>query len=418
MIALGSCSGVIDLKGNIVGTSDFSQAKNQARPVSADAAPELAEAAVNDTTGASSTSSRPARRRIILGIAVVTVLALAVTLVPWARHQSEHVMSRNAVVRGQITEIGTRLDGVLVSIEVREGDQVKAGQILARLDDRHLQSEVSEAQAQIDGLQREIELEHSTVKHERLKRDTQIVESMAKSAAARSEVVAARSRADEAHDYRNVRQALVERQMISPEAMREAEAKYRTAQALVDVAWGNEAAARSAELNARIESDGVKLREQRIGVLMANVEAARARRARAQADIESAVIRAPTDGAVIRWLVKPGGSVETGKPVVSMSIGRDVRIEAWIDEDEIGLVKVGSPATVTLASHPGREFSGVVEAIGVTTDFEQAPADVPQPRFTRMRGAPMVGVVVRLLDAPETLMPGMTAVAAIRGEGR
>jgi hypothetical protein len=73
---------------------------------------------------------------------------------------------------------------------------------------------------------------------------------------------------------------------------------------------------------------------------------------------------------------------------------------------------------VTLSSHPGREFSGVVEVIGVITDFEQAPTDVPQPRFMRMRGAPMVGVVVRLQDAPEMLMPGMTAVAAIRGEGR
>ncbi|MFO7541436.1 MAG: efflux RND transporter periplasmic adaptor subunit [Thiobacillus sp.] len=327
-------------------------------------------------------------------------------------------MSRNAVVRGQLTEIGARLDGVLVSIEAREGEQLKAGQVLARMDDSHLRFEVSEAQALIDGLQREIELEHSTIKHERLKRDTLIVESMAKSATAHAEVVAARSRADEARDYRNVRQALLESKMISPEAVREAESKYRTAQAMVDAAWGNEAAKRSAELSARIESDGIKLREQRIGVLVANVEAAKARLARAQADMESVVIRAPADGAVIRWLVNSGGSVETGRPVVSMSIGRDVRIEAWIDEDEIGLIKVGSATKVTLPSHPGRVFSGVVETIGIITDFELAPADVPQPRSTRMRGAPMVGVVVRLQDAPETLMPGMTAVAAIRGEGR
>lgn len=348
----------------------------------------------------------------------MALLALALTLVPWALHQSEHVMSRNAVVRGQLTEIGTRLNGVLASIEAREGQQVKAGQVLARMDDRHLRFEVTEAQALINGLQREIELEYSTVKHERLVRDMRIAESIAKSAATQAEVAAARSRADEARDYRNVRQALLESQMISPEAMREAESKYRTAQAMVEVASGNAAAMRSAELGTRIDSDGIKLREQRIGVLMANLEAAKARLARARADMESAVIRAPADGAVIRWLINSGGSVETGRPVVSMSIGRDVRIEAWIDEDEIGLVKVGSAATITLPSHPGREFSGVVEAIGIITDFEMAPADVPQPRFTRMRGAPMVGVVVRLQDAPETLMPGMTAVAAIRGEGR
>jgi multidrug resistance efflux pump len=378
----------------------------------------IADTASGEKASGSGFPWRGRKKPVVLAVAALALLALAVSLARWAGYQSSHVISRNAIVRGQLTEVGTRLDGVLVAIEAREGERVKAGQVLARLDDRHLRSDVLEAQAQIESLERELELEHSTVKHERRKREMHIVETMAKSAAARAEMVAAQSRAQEARDYRDIRQSLVERKMISPEAMREAEAKYRTAQALVDVAWGNEAAARSSELNARIDSDGVKLREQHVGVLMANVQAAKARLARAQADIESSLVRAPGDGAIIRWLIKPGGSVEIGKPVVSMSIGRDVAIEAWIDEDEIGRVKVGSPATVTLSSHPGREFSGTVDTIGVATDFEQAPADVPQPRFERMRGAPMVGVLVRLHDTPETLLPGLSAVVAIRGGDR
>jgi multidrug resistance efflux pump len=95
-----------------------------------------------------------------------------------------------------------------------------------------------------------------------------------------------------------------------------------------------------------------------------------------------------------------------------------VWIEAWIDEDDIHRVTVGSEATVTLPSHAGREFKGVVETIGLTTDVEQPTANVPQPRAARMRGAPVVGVLVRLTDAPLTLLPGLSAAVAIRDSVR
>ena len=375
-------------------------------------APAVPAAAALAKTVSHRVAALPRRTRRAIAVGALGVLALLV--VAWAYHASLHVKSRNAVVRGQLAEVGTRLHGVLVAIEAREGERVKAGQVLARLDDRHLRSEVQEVQAQIEGLEREVELERATVTHERSKRGNRLNESEAKSAAARAEVAAAQSRANEAREYHKARLTLFKHQMVSPEAVRDAEAKYRTALALLDVARANGAAAVSAQRNSQLESVDMDLREQRIDVLTANVRAAKARLARAQADLEGALVRAPGDGAVIRWLIKPGGAVEGGKPVVSMSIGSDVRIEAWIDEDDIHRILVGGEATVTLPSHSGREFKGVVEAIGLTTDIEQPTANVPQPRAARMRGAPVVGVLVRLLDAPVTLLPGLSAAVAIR----
>lgn len=343
---------------------------------------------------------------------------LVVAGVIWAFHASQFVTSRNAAVRGQLAEIGTRLSGVLVTTSVREGERVTAGQVLGRLDDRHLRSEVQEVQSHIEGLEREAEVERATVNHERSKGSNRLRESEAKSAAARAEVAAAQSRASEAREYHKARLTLFQHQMVSPEAVRDAEAKYRTALALLDVARANGAAALSSERNSRLETVDLDLREQRIDVLQANVRASKARLARAQADLEAALVRAPGDGAVVRWLVKPGSAVEGGKPVVSMTLGSDVWIEAWIDEDDIHRVQVGAEAAVTLPSHSGREFKGVVETIGLTTDVEQPSANVPQPRAARMRGAPVVGVLVRLTDAPLTLLPGLSAVVAIRDAKR
>jgi multidrug resistance efflux pump len=100
-----------------------------------------------------------------------------------------------------------------------------------------------------------------------------------------------------------------------------------------------------------------------------------------------------------------------------MWLGDDLWVESWIDEEELGSVRVGSEATVTFHALPGQEFSGTVERIGLATDLEIPEEEVPQPRFSRMRGAPVVGVRIRLDDQPSNLMPGLSAVVAIRREG-
>lgn len=76
-------------------------------------------------------------------------------------------------------------------------------------------------------------------------------------------------------------------------------------------------------------------------------------------------------------------------------------------------MNVGSVAKVTLQSFPEREFTGVVDKIGLTTDFEMPPSEVPQPRFARMRGAPVVGVGIRLQNPPAELLPGLSVVVGI-----
>jgi membrane fusion protein (multidrug efflux system) len=160
------------------------------------------------------------------------------------------------------------------------------------------------------------------------------------------------------------------------------------------------------------------VREERVAVLDSEVAALRAELAVAEADLEGALIRAPDDGAVVRRIVEPGGSVVVGQPIIALWTGEKLWVEAWIDEDDLSLVEVGSPATVSLQPYPDREFSGTVETIGVSTDFELPAAEVPQPRHERMRGTPVVAVRVRLDDPEEGLFPGLSAVVAIRKKAR
>jgi len=167
-----------------------------------------------------------------------------------------------------------------------------------------------------------------------------------------------------------------------------------------------------------VESDGLKVREERITVLDSEISALRAELAVADADIEGTLIRAPADGWVVRRIAEPGTSVVVGQPLISFWIGEEVWVEAWIDETDLAHVQVGSPARITLKPYPDRVFAGVVERIGVSTDFELPDTDVPQPRHTRMRGTPVVGVRVRLEEPGEGLFPGLSAVVGIRKRPR
>jgi multidrug resistance efflux pump len=349
----------------------------------------------------------------------LTVLLGAVTaVVYWVSNQSQHVQSRNAVVRGQLTEVGTRLSGVLTSAEVREGEQVRTGQVLARLDDRHLLTDEAEAVARIEVLKRELDLERALIGQERARLDRQQQESAARADAADAEVDAARIRAEDTRQSHRALASLLSNGAIAAEEVREAEARYRAAEAQLEAARANGAAVRTAAKHARQVALSSEVRDQKLALLQSHVVAAEAQLARVRADLEGAVVRAPADGTISRWLIKPGGSVEVGKPVLSMSLGRDVWVEAWVDEEDIHRVQLGQAVLVTLPAFAGQELVGKVEAIGITTDFEEPVDSVPQPRSVRMRSAPMVSVRVRLDDPPATLRPGLSAAVAIRGDAR
>jgi len=352
------------------------------------------------------------------GVIPVALLAIVTPLFIWLQYQSHHVTSKNAAVRGHLAEIGTRLTGQVTKVEVDVGDKVVAGQVLVRLEDRHLRAEVDEARAQVEGLNQTIEVERLGIAHERRRIGQQEQEAAARVDAAEAQTEGARIRANDARRDRELRESLfVGDGVVSREDVRSAETRQLTTAADLQAARANSALAKAAGRAVSLEGDAVTIREHKLGVLEAELLRAKARLGRAEADLDSVSIRAPEDGSIVRRIAQPGGSVEAGQPIIVMRLGEDVWVEAWVDEDDIGSVSLGSVATVTFHSLPGREFTGVVDQIGLTTDLEVPASDVPRPRFSRMRSAPVVGMRIRLEQPPPELVPGLSAVVAIRKAG-
>lgn len=358
--------------------------------------------------------SRRIRRLVAYIIVGATILVVAIPVALWARYRFTHVVSRNAVVKGSIANVGAQLDGVVTSVEVNAGQRVRAGQTLARFEDHHLQAAVQRAQSRLEKAIRELAVERLAIVQERRRLDSRVTEAMARSAAASAQLEAAQSQADDARTRFELRQSLAQGGVIPQEELRAAEAALRTADALGSTAKAEKEATAAAEHLAEVESEGLNVRQEHIVVLEAEVAALRAEVALVEADLKAALIRAPQDGWVVRRIVEPGVSVVVGQPIVDLWIGKELWVEAWIDEDDLAQVQVGNAARVTLKPYPDRVFSGIVETMGVSTDFELPDTAVPQPRHTRMRATPVVCARIRLDDAPEGLFPGLSAVVGIR----
>ena len=364
--------------------------------------------------------TRPASvsRRLIRWLIVSTTIAmLGVALWIFSQHRTQNIISRNAFVKMELTEVGARFDGRIAAVEASPGTRVNAGQVIARLDDGHLRAQETEARAHIASLERSLVQETAAIELERQTLSVAQRETKARADATRSEVQAAKIRIAETQEYWRIRNELFKSGMISSEALREANLRKQLAQEQLIGAQGNANAAEAAVRNAELNITGIAIRKQRLGILASEINAAQAKLARVQADLDATVIKAPTDGVIVRWLINKGGSVRVGLPMVQMVIGEESWIEAWIDEDELDHVHVGGPAMVTLSSFPGKQFEGVIERIGVTTDVEEVVTAVPEPRNTRLHAAPIIAVIIKMSNPPKSMLPGLSAIVDINRNG-
>ena len=268
--------------------------------------------------------------------------------------------------------------GLVDRIFVQRGENVKAGQLLAQLDTRTVQSDVTAAEGRVEQAQAEVE----TLREGG--RSTDIAELVSALATARQELAAA------------------ERDLASLERL---EAKGAATRAEVN-------AARDRVQRAQIEIKGL---EQKRASLVSKPQqsAAQGRLREAEAAISAAKqrlaltsIRAPIAGMVYQLGeqndLHQGTYVNPGDLIANIGNLDRVRVTVYVDEPDLGRVAVGMPVTITWDALPGREWRGVVERT---------------PTSVISLGSRQVGEVSCVIDNPDhDLIPGTNVNAEIRSK--
>jgi RND family efflux transporter MFP subunit len=271
------------------------------------------------------------------------------------------------VVAQRKAAVASKITGRLVSLAVEEGSRVKAGQIIARLEN-----------------------EDTVASRDQVLAQRKVAEANLEEARAELNVAAL------TYD-RNKR--LLERQIISKAEYDNVEARYKRAQAAVAAA-------------------------------AAAVKAGTAALQGATVAVDYSLIRAPFDAVVLTKnadigdIVTPLGAASNAKAaVVTIADMRSLQVEADVSESNLGLIKAGQPCEIQLDALPESRFAGVIHMIVPTADRSKASVMVkvrflePDPRILPEMSA-KVAFLSRPVEAGEE--KARTAVhrltLAIRGE--
>lgn len=279
------------------------------------------------------------------------------------------VTASGEIVATKYADIGSAVMGRLVELTVKEGDAVRAGQVLARIDPVQAASSADAAAASVGALEADARAAATQVR------------------AAQAVLEEARSREKEAAASLTRAQELQRAGLLPQSEFDKANMAGTTAAAQVAAATASLERAQQAQASA----------ERRI--TQGRAESTRARDALSKTEIT-----APIDGVVTRLEVEQGEMVvmgvqnQPGTILMTVSDLSAVNAEVKVAEADVMRLSNGFPATVTLEALPLQKFSGRVVEIGASA----------LPLVGTQAAAREFRVKVRLDGATSALRPGLT----------
>ena len=284
------------------------------------------------------------------------------------------VTASGEIVATRYADIGSSVMGKIVALPVREGDRVKAGQVLARIDAVPAQSDATSASEQVNALQSEARAASEQIK------------------AAQSDLAAALAREVDARQQLTRASALAKQGLIPASEQDAAKAAFDAAAAQVS--------------SARAAIDRAT---QTQAAATGRIAQAKAQQRRADDALSKTSIVSPIAGIVSRLRVREGEMVviglqnQPGTTLMTISDLGQIDAEVKVAEADVLRLALGQKSSVTLEALPGRTFAGRVVEIGASA----------LPVTGTGAAAREFKVVVRL-DTPDAgLRPGLTCDAEI-----
>lgn len=317
------------------------------------------------------------RRKLLIGLGTVVVLggvayanfglkrstAASVTAERISRQDLEAIVSASGKVEPERqVDISAETMGKVVSLTVKEGDIVKAGQPLLEIDPRNLETTVQNREASLATARSQLEQTRTQVDNSR---------------------VALKQAQDTLRRYEEMSKA----GLLAREQLERAQ---------------NDVKMRQTDL--AVSEQSVRTQEQRIRQEEANV-------ANAKFDLAKVRISAPISGIVTRLNVEEGETAvvgtmnNAGTVLLTIADLAVIETEVEVDETDIPFVKVGQPAKVTIDAIPNKTFPGRVTEVGNSPI--QASGAAATARATNFK------VVVRIEGEVPNVRPGFTCTAVI-----
>lgn len=332
------------------------------------------------------------KKPVIIGIAAVAVLAAAFGAWHFStQRQAADARSDVLTVYGNVdirqVSLAFNASERIAEVLVREGDAVRTGQLLGRLDTKTLRVRLTQADAQV---------------------------AVAEQALAR---LRAGSRREEvARAQAEVRAASSDLELASANARRLDEVAQSTAGKGVsrqdlDRAQSAQRVAASRLDAARQAADLVVAgpRKEDIAQASAQLDAVKAERALLQRQLEESELKSPQDAVVRSRLLEPGDMASPQRPVLTLAITQPKWVRAYVPETALGTVRVGVPASVATDSDPTQPITGRVGYVSSVAEFTPKAVQTAE-----LRTSLVYEIRVMVDDPNDRLRLGMPATVTLR----
>ena len=361
------------------------------------------------------------RTRVLILILVVAAVAATAVYATWFR--GDNALQGSGTVEARDIRVGSKVGGRIDKVLVREGDTVRAGQVLITFDDRELLASLDQSKAAAEKARRGYrpeEIAEARAAAAQAKADYEL-----KKNGYRKEDIAAaqadldRATADEIRTRLDFQRydVLAQKDLVSKQQRDTAEAAWKMAlaqqknyQEKLDQWKRGYRPEEIASAEAHYLEAQAKLDQYERGNRREDVELAKAAYDYDQARFRERQVTAPSEAIVEVLDVRPGDLIAPNTPVATLLEKEQIYVRIYIPETEIGRVKLGGKAEVRVDSFPKDVFDGVVEQINQQAEF--LPRNV-QTREERVHQ--VFGVKIRINDPARHVLAGMAADVKLKG---
>lgn len=295
----------------------------------------------------------------------------------------------NGRIEATEVDIATRLPGRVEEIMVREGDFVRTGQVLARMQLDSLQAQHAEAQAGRDqalhaatAAQAQVSLRRSDV------------------AAVQAQVVQREAELDAAKRRMARSQTLSKEGASSLQELDDDRARVRGAEATLMATRAQVEAAKAAVVAAQAQVVGAR----------SSVDAATATMARIDADLRDSLLKAPRDGRVQVRVAQPGEVLGSGGRVLNLLDLSDVYMTFFVPETVAGQIALGSEVRIVIDAAPDFVIPASVSFIASQAQFTPKTVETASERqklMFRVRAQISPQLLQKHLEQVKTGVPGV-----------
>ena len=324
---------------------------------------------------------------IVLMVAAV-VGGSAYYFVKMSSRASDTSLKISGNIEAHESVVGFKVQGRLVELPIEEGQSVKAGDLLARLDQSDYRQQVEIDDALVKNREAELKLSLSgSRKQEKRSAEQAVVDAQA---------TLDLSKAD-AQRY----QSLYEKDEVSAQTRDTYVASLKRAQANYE----------RAKQNLDMVNEGV--RKEQIAINQAGVNSARQALGMSKIKLGYTSLSAPITGVVLIRHAERGEVMATGTPVVTIADLDHMWLRGYISETDIGKVRLGQQVTIKSDTFPGKSYNGKISFISSQAEFTPKSVETHKERVTLV-----YRVKIALDNSTHELKPGMPADAYIQALGR